>query len=61
VSALRIEFTASLPPIQSAMSIGQDGARIKLDIPEQDLAEVLKLAMLRGYAFRVVVEADTQE
>ena len=58
---MRVEFTASLPNIQSALSVGGDGARLKLDIPETDLAQVLKLAMLRGYAFRVVVEADTQE
>jgi len=32
-------FTASLPPIQSAISVsGQwDGARVKLDIPQSEL------------------------
>lgn len=38
------EFSATIPPIQSAINIGQDGARIKLDVPESELAEVMKLA-----------------
>lgn len=38
------EFVASIPPIQSAVSLGGDGSgRIKLDVPESDMAEVLKL------------------
>jgi hypothetical protein len=55
---MRIQFTAALPPIQSAISVGGDGARIKLDIPETDLAQALKLVMLKGKAFRVTIEAD---
>ena len=39
-----ITFKATLPPIQSAVSIGQDGARLKLDIPESEKAEYHKLA-----------------
>ena len=39
------EFRASIPPIQSATSIGGDGScRLKLDVPASDLAEVMKLA-----------------
>jgi hypothetical protein len=38
------EFLATIPPLQSSISIGQDGARIKIDAPESELAEVLKLA-----------------
>lgn len=50
-------FAASLPPIQSAINAhgGGDGARIKLDVPESDFAEVLKLVLMRGKVFEVVV------
>ena len=53
-----IRFTASLPDIQSAISVGGDGARVKLDVPESDLAQVLRLVLLKGQAFVVTVEAD---
>ncbi len=43
---MRIEFMASLPPIQSAIMTGSDGIRIKLDVPESDLEEAIKLVML---------------
>lgn len=57
----RIEFRASLPQIQSAISLsGQegDGARIKLDIPGTDRLAALKLAMLAGRPLKVTVEID---
>ena len=53
---MKIEFVASLPDIQSAISVGGDGARVKLDIPESDLAQVIKLVMLKGKAFKVSIE-----
>lgn len=54
---LKIEFIASLPDIQSAISIGGDGAtRVKLDIPESDLAQAIKLVMVKGKAFQVSIE-----
>ena len=52
-----IRFIASLPDIQSAISVGGDGARVKLDIPDSDLAQVLRLVLLKGQAFTVTVEA----
>jgi len=54
----KITFTASLPPIQSAVSVhGQgDGARIKLDVPGTDVAQAIKLLLLAGKAFKVTVE-----
>lgn len=58
---MRVEFTASLPNIQSALSVGGDGARLKLDIPETDLAQVLKLVMLKGQAFRVTIDTGDGE
>ena len=59
---LKIEFIASLPDIQSAISIGGDGAtRVKFDIPESDLAGAVKLVMLKGKAFTVKIETIEQE
>jgi len=63
-----ISFNASLPDIQSAISVGGDGAtRVKLDIPSSDIAEAVKLTLLRGQAFTVIIqplendaEADNQ-
>ncbi len=60
-SDARIEFSAYLPEIQSAVSIGGDASRIKLDVPETDIAAVVKLAAFgRGKALRVTVEYDDQ-
>jgi hypothetical protein len=30
--------------------------RIKLDVPETEIAEVIKLTLLRGKAFKVTIE-----
>ena len=48
-------FFASLPDIQSAINFSGtgNGARIKLDAPETEIAEVIKLMLLRGETFRV--------
>lgn len=54
----KIEFNASFPQIQSAISTGNDGMRIKLDIPESDIVEALKLIMLKNKAFKVTVEYE---
>jgi len=60
--ATRITFTASLPPIQSAITLdgNGDGARIKLDVPRSDVGAALLLQ--HEYAgkksFRVTVEPD---
>ena len=60
---MKIEFTASLPPIQSAILLdGQgDGARIKLDIPRSDIEAILKLQGLAGESFKVIIECDDNE
>ena len=56
------EFSASIPPIQSATSIGGDGAcRLKLDVPASDLAEVMKLAGFgMGKHLKITVEATEE-
>ena len=55
----KIIFTASFPPIQSAINIDGiwQGARIKLDIPASDTLAVVQLQALTGNAFKVTVEA----
>jgi len=57
-----IEFLASLPDIQSAIQIGGDGStRVRLDIPETELAQAVKLGLLKGQAFKVKIEVVKQE
>lgn len=54
-----IRFIASLPPIQSAINLGGaegDSSRIKLDVPGTEVAAVVKLLLLRGKAFKVIIE-----
>jgi len=55
---MKIEFIASLPPIQSAISLdGQgDGARIKLDIPRTYVQEVLQLQRMTGKQIKITAE-----
>ena len=52
-----IEFKATLPPIQSAVSIGQDGARLKLDVPESEKAAYHLLA---AYGFGKVLSVTVR-
>jgi hypothetical protein len=54
----KICFFCSLPDIQSAISISGtgNGARLKLDVPETEIAEVIKLTLLRGKALKVTIE-----
>jgi len=59
---MEIKFTASLPPIQSAINLdgNGDGARIKLDIPRSDILEVLKLQALAGESFTVTIGVNSE-
>lgn len=54
----KISFEASLPDIQSAITLSGagNGARIKLDVSENEIAEVAKLILLRGKTFWVNIE-----
>ena len=54
----RAEFRAAFPNIMSAMLFGADGVRIKLDIPETDKAEAIKLTQWQGKVLRVVITPD---
>jgi hypothetical protein len=56
----KIQFVATLPPIQSAVKIGGgegEGARIQLDVPGTEIAAITTLsAFCRGKVFQVTVE-----
>jgi|LFRM01.1.fsa_nt_gb hypothetical protein len=55
--ANKIEFVASLPQIQSAVKIsGGDGSRVQLDIPDTELAAVVKLLTYKNKVFKVTIE-----
>jgi len=58
-----IEFYASLPDIQSAISISGNGqgARVKLDIPETEVEAAVALSRLGGKLLRVRVEVEDEE
>ena len=52
----RIVFVGTIPSIQSAIQISGDGSgRIKIDTPESELSEILKLLLLKNHALRFVV------
>jgi hypothetical protein len=54
----KIEFIASLPPIQLAINIdGQgNGARIKLDVPASELVRVIELKCYIEDIVKVTIE-----
>jgi hypothetical protein len=52
-----VSFRASIPPSETAIRIhGQDGARVVLDVSEQDLGDFLLMLPLRNRVLRVTVE-----
>lgn len=57
----KLIFIASLPPIQSAITLGGqhgDGARIKLDVPGSDMKAVMALQLaFCERPFKVTIEA----
>jgi hypothetical protein len=58
-----VVFLATIRPIQSALSVSGDnnGARLTLDIPENELPAIARLLLMRGKVLRVTVEAQTEE
>jgi hypothetical protein len=59
---VEVTFSAYLPQIQSAVSIGPDGCRLKLDIPQTEKAEYTKLqAYGFGRVLRVTVQIEEDE
>jgi hypothetical protein len=55
---MKIEFIASLPPIQSAISLDGmgDGGRVKLDISRQYAMELLQLQQMSGKQIKITAE-----
>lgn len=53
-----LTFLASFPPIQSAIKVGQDGARVQFDIPESEMPAIVRLMLMRGVVLRVTVEVE---
>jgi hypothetical protein len=58
-----IKFKASLPPIQSAISLdgNGDGARIKLDVSRTYVNEVILLQRLAGKVLEITVKEFDRE
>ena len=57
---MRIEFLASLPPIQSAIQLDGlgDGGRVKLDVSREYVAELVALQKMSGKNIRIIAEAE---
>ena len=57
---MEIRFYGSLPDIQSAITLSGsgNGARIKIDAPESEFAEVIKLALLRGKSLKITISDE---
>jgi hypothetical protein len=51
-----ITFLATIAPIQSAIQAGGDGMLVKLDIPETQMHEALKILLLKGKVLKVTLE-----
>ena len=60
---MKIQFMASLPPIQSAIQIDGvgDGGRVKLDIPRQYTTELLQLQQMAGKQIKITAETIDSE
>lgn len=54
----KLAFLASLPPIQSAIKIGQDGMRLQLDIPETEMGNALGIIAWRDRVLVVTIEPE---
>ena len=57
ISASGVSFRASIPPTETAIKIhGEGGARMLLDIAEDDLPGFLPALAMRGKVLRVTLE-----
>ena len=57
---MEITFYGSLPPIQSAINISgnNEGARIKLDIPQTDVEAIKNLVGFSEKLLKITVEVE---
>lgn len=58
-----ISFLASLPPIQSAMSVSgnHNGMRMKIDIPETEVPIAIKAMLFAEKLIRVTIEVAEED
>ena len=51
-----LTFIASIAPLQSAITIAHDGgARVKIDIPEDEMPAIVRLMLMRGRVLRITI------
>jgi hypothetical protein len=51
-----LTFVASIAPLQSAITIASDGgARVKIDIPEDEMPAIVRLMLMRGRVLRITI------
>lgn len=61
MSNKRVEFLASIPPLQSALTVaGDGGARLKLDLDEMQVNIIPQLLSLRGRLLKVTIELEDE-
>lgn len=54
-----LTFLASIAPLQSAITVASDGgARVKIDIPEDEMPAIVRLMLYRGKRLRITLEID---
>jgi len=54
-----LTFIASIAPLQSAITIAHDGgARVKIDIPEDEMPAIVRLMLMRGRVLKITIEAE---
>ncbi len=57
-----LTFLASIAPLQSAITIASDGgARVKIDIPEDEMPAIVRLLMMRGRTLRITIEPEDDD
>jgi hypothetical protein len=57
-----LTFLASIAPLQSAITIAHDGgARVKIDIPEDEMPAIVRLMLMRGRVLKITIEAQDDE
>ncbi len=53
----KLTFRATIAPLQSAITIASDGgARVKVDIPEEEMPAIVRLVLMRGRVLRITIE-----
>lgn len=58
----RVQFIASIPPIETAIKIhGEEGARLILDVADTELGNFFPITLLRGKVLKITVEKHRSE